>query len=52
MQGRQVLWVLTRTEEILIEYIKKNQKKLYKVAYSYANDEEAALDIMPEAITK
>ncbi len=47
-----MLWVLTRTEEILIEYIKKNQKKLYKVAYSYANDEEAALDIMQEAITK
>ena len=39
-------------KEILIDYIKNNQEKLYRVAFSYSKDEEAALDIVQEAITK
>ena len=39
-------------KEILIEYIKDNQEKLYKIAFSYSKNEEAALDIVQEAITK
>ena len=38
--------------EILIDYVKNNQEKLYRVAFSYSKDEEAALDIVQEAITK
>lgn len=36
-------------KEILIEYIKDNQEKLYRIAFK---NEEAALDIVQEAITK
>ena len=39
-------------KEILIEYIKDNQEKLYRIAFSYSKIEEAALDIVQEAITK
>ena len=39
-------------KEILIEYIKDNQEKLYRIAFSYSKNEEAALDIVQEAITK
>lgn len=39
-------------KEILIEYIKENQEKLYRIAFSYSKNEEAALDIVQEAITK
>ena len=39
-------------KEILIEYIKDNQEKLYRIAISYSKNEEAALDIVQEAITK
>lgn len=39
-------------KEILIDYVKNNQEKLYRVAFSYSKDEEASLDIVQEAITK
>ena len=39
-------------KETLINYIKDNQEKLYRVAFSYSKNEEAALDIVQEAITK
>lgn len=38
--------------EILIEYIKENQKKLYKIAYTYTKNQDLALDIVQEAVTK
>ena len=39
-------------KEILVDYIKNNQEKLYRVAFSYSKNEEEALDIVQEAITK
>ncbi len=39
-------------QEILIDYIKSNQDKLYKIAYAYTKDKEIALDVVQEAITK
>ena len=39
-------------KEILVNYIKNNQEKLYRVAFSYSKNEEEALDIVQEAITK
>ena len=38
--------------EKLICYIKNNQEKLYRIAFSYSKNEEEALDIVQEAITK
>ena len=38
--------------EILIEYIKENQNKLYKIAYTYTKNQDLALDIVQEAVTK
>ena len=38
--------------ETLINYVKNNQEKLYRIAFSYSKDEESALDIVQEAITK
>ena len=39
-------------KEILVDHIKNNQEKLYRVAFSYSKNEEEALDIVQEAITK
>ena len=39
-------------KEILIEYITHNQEKLYRIDFIYSKNEEAALDIVQEAITK
>lgn len=39
-------------QEILIEYIKENQDKLYKVAYTYTKDKDLSLDVVQESITK
>ena len=36
----------------LITYIKNNQEKLYRIAFSYAKNEESALDIVQESIMK
>ncbi len=38
--------------EILVEYIKENQNKLYKIAYTYTKNQDLALDIVQEAVTK
>lgn len=38
--------------EILIEYIKQNQNKLYKIAYTYTKNQDLSLDIVQEAVTK
>ncbi len=39
-------------QEILVEYIKKNEEKLYRIAYTYTKNQENALDVVQEAITK
>ena len=39
-------------QEKLIEYIKENQEKLYRIAYTYTKNQEKALDVVQEAITK
>ena len=39
-------------QEVLIEYIKENQEKLYRIAYTYTKNQETALDVVQEAITK
>ncbi len=38
--------------DVLIDYIKENQNKLYKIAYTYTKDQELALDVVQEAITR
>ena len=38
-------------QEKLIEYIKENQEKLYRIAYTYTKKQEKALDVVQEAIT-
>lgn len=40
------------TRDILIDYIKENQDKLYRIAFSYTKEEESSLDIVQEAIEK
>lgn len=44
--------MIATAQETLIEYIKENQNKLYKIAYTYTNNKEQALDVVQEAITK
>ena len=39
-------------QEKLIEYIKENQEKFYRIAYTYTKNQEKALDVVQEAITK
>ena len=39
-------------EEILIDFVKNNQEKFYRVVFSYSRNEEEALDLIQEAITK
>ena len=39
-------------KNILIEYIKDNEAKLYRIAYSYVAQRDAALDVVQEAIIK
>ena len=39
-------------QKILIEYIKENQNKFYKIAYTYTKDKELSLDVVQESITK
>lgn len=41
-----------RAQENLIDYIKCNQNKLYKIAYTYVRNQDLALDIVQESITK
>ena len=44
--------MIATAQETLIEYIKENQDKLYKVAYTYTKDRELSLDVVQESITK
>ena len=44
--------MLYEAQEVLIEYIKENEEKLYKIAYTYTRDKDLALDVVQEAITK
>ena len=47
--------ILNENQELvekLIQYIEKNEEKWYRVAYYYARDQEVAMDIVQEAITK
>lgn len=39
-------------KEILINYIKENENKFYRIAYSYTGQRDAALDVVQEAIIK
>lgn len=39
-------------QDTFVEYIKENQEKLYKIAYTYTNNKEQSLDVVQEAITK
>lgn len=39
-------------QEVLIEYIKENQEKMYKTAFTYVHDRDEALDIVQESIAK
>ena len=39
-------------QEVLLEYIKTNQNNLYKIAFTYTRNQEVALDVVQEAITK
>ncbi len=39
-------------KEVLIDYVKDNQEKLYRIAFSYSKNEESALDIVQDAITR
>ena len=43
---------MQEVQEMLINYVKDNKEKLYRVAFSYSKNEEEALDIVQEAITK
>ena len=39
-------------KDLLIDFIKNNQERLYSVAFSYTKNEDASLDIVQEAIAK
>lgn len=38
--------------QVLIEYVRANETRLYRIAYSYVKDEETALDMVQDAIEK
>ena len=39
-------------KDILINHIKENQEKLYRIAYTYTKNQDLAFDVVQEAITK
>ena len=43
---------MQNVKETLINYIKENEDKFYRIAFSYSKNEDAALDIVQEAIVK
>lgn len=43
---------MQNVKETLINYIKENEDKFYRIAFSYSKNEEAALDIVQESIVK
>ncbi len=43
---------MQNVKETLINYIKENEDKFYRIAFSYSENEEATLDIVQESIVK
>ena len=43
---------MLETKEILMQYIRENEEKFYRIAYNYTGQRDAALDVVQEAITK
>lgn len=43
---------MQNVKETLVNYIKENEDKFYRIAFSYSKNEEAALDIVQESIVK
>lgn len=43
---------MQNVKETLINYIKENEDKFYRIAFSYSKNEDAALDIVQEVIVK
>ena len=43
---------LDKRNQQIIQYINKNQEKLYRLVFSYIKDEEQALDIIQNIIVK
>lgn len=41
-----------KDDKLMISFIKENQEKIYRVAYSYAKNPEEALDLVQDAIVK
>ena len=52
MKGDFNMHTKNKTHMLLIDYIKSNQNKFYKVAYMYTKSKEDALDVVQEAILK
>lgn len=40
------------TEEMFVAYIKENQERFYRLAYSYVKNSEDAMDVVQDAILK
>ena len=43
---------LDERNQLIIQYINKNQEKLYRLVFSYIKDEEQSLDVIQNAILK
>ena len=41
-----------KDDELVISFIKENEEKLYKVAYSYVKNPDTALDLVQDSIIK
>ena len=39
-------------KDVLADFVKNNQEKLYRIAFSYSKSEEASLDIVQDTIVK
>lgn len=43
---------LDKRNQLIIQYINKNQEKLYRLVFSYIKNEEQALDVIQNTILK
>lgn len=43
---------LEKRNQLIIQYINKNQEKLYRLVFSYIKDEEQSLDVIQNTIVK
>ena len=43
---------LDKRNQLIIQYINKNQEKLYRLVFSYIKDEEQSLDVIQNTILK